>query len=103
MFYFTYLIILRQLIFLIGIMKNQINCSKLSSKRDILNVLFYKMLLVKLTIHDSASLVFDECQIFWMKVRIPIQDRSNYITKIKKLYDEQRKSDKKNTDTQKKL
>lgn len=96
----------RQLIFLVGVMKNQITGSKLPSKRDILSVLFYNMRIVKLTLHDSASLVFDECQIFWIKARIPIQDRSNCVTKIKKLYDEWRKLDKnknRSTDTQKSL
>jgi hypothetical protein len=49
--------------------------------------------------------MFDECQIFWRKARIPIQDRSNCVTKIKMLYNEWRKLDKnknRNTDTQKK-
>jgi hypothetical protein len=41
------------------------------------------MRVVKLKLHDSASLVFDKCQTIWIKVRIPIQDRSNYIKKIK--------------------
>lgn len=50
-----------QLIFLVSVMKNQITGSKLPSKRDVLNVLFYNMHIVKLTLHDS--LVFDECQI----------------------------------------
>jgi adenylate/nucleoside-diphosphate kinase len=95
----------RQFIFLVGVMKNQITGSKLPSKRDILSVTI-PMHLVKLTLHDSASLVFDECQIFWRKARIPIQGRSNCVTKIKKLYDERRKLDKnknRNTDTQKKI
>jgi hypothetical protein len=42
---------------------------------------------------------------FWRKARIPIQDQSNCVTKIKKFYDEWRKLDKnknRNTDTQKK-
>jgi len=79
---------------LVGVIKNQITGSKLPLKRDILSVLFYNMRIVKLTLRDSGSLVFDECQIFWIKARIPIQDRSNFVTKIKKLYDEWRQLDK---------
>jgi len=96
----------RQLIFLVGVMKNQITGSKLPSKRDILSVFFYNMRTVKPTLHDSTSLVFDECQFFWIKARIPIQDRSHCVTKIKKLYDEWRHLDKnknRKTDTQKKI
>lgn len=55
---------------------------------------------------DSASLVFDECRFFCIKALIPIQDRSNCVTKIKKLYDEWRKLDKnknRSTKTQKKI
>lgn len=42
---------------------------------------------VKLNLHDSASLVIDECLIFWKKARIPTQDRSDCIKKCKKLYE----------------
>jgi len=72
----------RQLIFLVSVMKNQISGSKLPSKRDIFSVFFYNMRIVILTLHDSASLVFDECQFFWMKAHIPIRDRSYCVTKI---------------------
>lgn len=50
--------------------------------------------------------MFDECQMFWKKARIPIQDRSDCVKKIKKLYDEWAKLDKnkkRNTNTQKEI
>jgi len=81
----------RKPIFLVGSMRNQITGSKLPCRRDVLSVLFYNMREVKLNLHDSASLVIDECLIFWKKARIPTQDRSDCIKKCKKLYEILRK------------
>lgn len=77
----------RKPIFLVGSMRKQITGSKLPCQRDVLSVLFYNMREVKLNLHDSASLVIDECLIFWKKARIPTQDRSDCIKKCKKLYE----------------
>jgi len=61
----------RKPVFLVGSMQNQIYGGKLPSKRDVLSVLFYNMRMVNLNLHESASLVIDECLIFWKKARIP--------------------------------
>lgn len=54
----------RQLIFSVSVMKNLITGSKLPLKKDILSIVFYNRRIVKLTLQNSASLIFDECQIF---------------------------------------
>lgn len=76
----------RKQVFLVGIMKNQITGGKLPSKGDILSVLFYNMRVVNLSLQESASLVIDECLIYWKKARIPTHHRSDCIAKCKKLY-----------------
>jgi hypothetical protein len=57
----------REKLFLIGYMNHQITGSKLPSKGDCLKFLFYNMRLTKLNLNDSASLVIDECIVFWKK------------------------------------
>jgi len=77
----------RKLVFLVGIMKNQITGGKLPLKRDILSVLFYNMRIINLHLQESASLVvINECFICWKKARIPTHHRSDCIGKCKKLY-----------------
>ena len=80
----------RNQIFLIGCIKNQITGSKLPSRGDVLRVLYFNMREVRLNLHDSASLVIDECLIFWQKARKPTHDRSHCIKKLRKLYEELR-------------
>lgn len=84
----------RQKIFIVGVMKNQILGSKLSSKKDVLSVLFFNMRMVKLTLQDSISLVLDECLIFWKKARLPTRDRSHCLKQLKKLYENLRNLEK---------
>lgn len=84
----------RKQVFLVGIMKNQITGGKLPSKRDILSVLFYNMRVVNLSLQESASLVIDECLIYWKKARIPTHHRSDCIAKCKKLYTDLRNLEK---------
>jgi len=74
----------REKVFLVGIMKNQITGGKFPSKRDILSVLFYNMRVVNLSLQESASLVINECLIYWKKARIPTHHRSDCIAKCKK-------------------
>lgn len=80
-------------------MKNQITGGKLPSKRDCLSVLLYNMRVDNLSLHESASLFIDECLIFWRKLRIPTQYRSNCIIKYKKLYENLRNLEKHRTRT----
>ncbi|XP_050499022.1 uncharacterized protein LOC126879795 [Diabrotica virgifera virgifera] len=92
---------LRNNIYLVGVMKNQICGSKLPCKRDVLSVLFYNMRVVNLNLNDSSALVIDEVVVFWKKARIPVQNRSNCILKLKSLYDNVRNLEKsKNRDTE---
>lgn len=69
----------RNHVFLAGAMDYQITGSKLPSQKNSLSVLFYNLQIVKLNLHESATLVLDECLIFWKKARIPTQDISNII------------------------
>lgn len=80
-------------------MNIQITGSKLSSKKDCLSVFFYYMRLVNLNLHDSSLLVIDECSIFWKKAWIRTHDNSDYIKKLKKIYEKWRKLDKNKTGT----
>ena len=93
----------RKPIFILGSMKNQITGTKLPYRGDVLRVFFfYNMREVKLNLHESASLVIDECLIYWKKARIPTQDRSDCIKKCKKLYENLRgleKSKNRNNDS----
>lgn len=87
----------RNRVFLVGSMDYQITGSKLPSQKNCLSVLFYNLRIVKLNLHESAALVVDECLIFWKKARIPTQDPSNIIKKLKKLYDDLRTLEKSKT------
>lgn len=89
----------RKQLFLVGVMKNQITGGKLPSKRDILSVLFYNMRMVNLNLQESASLVIDECLIYWKKARISTHHRSDCIVKCKKLYESLRCLEKHKTRT----
>src|SRR5215469_790562 len=75
----------RKELFLLGSMKTQITGSKLPSRGDVLRVLFYNMRKVNLKLNESASLVIDECLVFWRKTRIPTHDRSYCVKKCKML------------------
>jgi hypothetical protein len=63
----------REELFLIGYMNNQKTGSKLSSRDECLKVLFYNMRITKQNLNDSASLVIEECIVFWRKAWIPSQ------------------------------
>jgi len=78
----------REKLFIIGHMNHQITGSKLPSRGDCLKVLFYNMRITKLNLNDSASLVIEECIVFWKKARIPIQVTHRCKAKLIKLYEE---------------
>lgn len=69
-------------------MDYQITGSKLLSQKNCLSVLFYNLRIVKFNLHESTTLVVDECLIFWKKAHIPTQNSSNIIKKSKKLYED---------------
>lgn len=82
--YFQNSIMSRKLIFLTEVTKNQINGDELPSK------IYFESSFLQYTpcqteLHDNVSLVFDDCQILWIKSRIPAQGRSNCVNKIKKI------------------
>lgn len=89
----------RSKVFLVGVIDQQITGSKLPSKRQCLSVLFYNMRFVGITLTESASLVIDECLIFWKKARIPTQDKAHCVKKLKKLYETLRNLEKSNKKT----
>jgi len=89
----------RKQVFLVSVMKSQITGGKLPSKRDILSVLFYNMRIVNLSLQESASLVIDECLIYWKNARIPTHHCSDCISKCKKLYTDLRNLEKHKTRT----
>ncbi|XP_050520208.1 uncharacterized protein LOC126893767 [Daktulosphaira vitifoliae] len=78
---------LRQKIFLVGFFKHQITGSKLPSNGDCLRVLFYNMRIAKLNFNVSASLVIEECVIYWKKAKIPTQELHKCKLKLQKLYE----------------
>jgi len=77
----------RQEIYLVGHHKHQITGSKLPSNGDCLKVLFYNMRIVGFNLDTSGNLVIEECNIFWKKARIPIQEPHKRKLKLKKLYE----------------
>lgn len=73
-------------IFLIDFQCHQIVSSKLPSNRDVLSILFYNLRVVKLTVRESAVLVYDEVVLFWQKARIPIRKKQRCVEKIENLH-----------------
>lgn len=76
----------RENIFLLSYINNQITGNKLPSNGDCFRVLFYNMRVINLNLNYSASLVADECLLFWKKARIPTRYHCDIVRKIKKLY-----------------
>lgn len=79
---------LRNNIYLIGSETNQILGSKLPSNKQVLQVLFYNMRCVKISLRESARLVVSETVIFWQKARIPFREPQHCIAKLEVLYNE---------------
>lgn len=50
--------------------------------------------MVNINLQESASLVIDECFIYWQKARIPTHHHSDCIAKCKKLYEDLRNLEK---------
>lgn len=71
----------------IGTIAFQITGSKLPSKRQVLQVMFYHMRYAKLSKRESARLVVREALIFWEKARIPTQFEQECTLKLERLYD----------------
>jgi len=93
----------RENIYLIGHTSHQLVGCKLPSNKEVLNVLFYNLREVKLSIRDSARLVIDEVLIFWQKARIPTREIRHCIPKLEALYYEWRnlqKNSSRRTETQ---
>lgn len=59
--------ILRDNIYLVDHLTNEIDGSKLPSDMQVLRTLFFNLRVVKLNIRDSAKLVIKEVFIFWEK------------------------------------
>lgn len=94
---------LRTKIFLIGSETTQISGSKLPSNRQVLQVLFYNIRYVNLTVRVSARLAIEETIIFWQKARIPVRETQHCIAKLEALYKEWRnlqKNSSRNSDIQ---
>ncbi|KMQ85762.1 adenylate kinase 9-like protein [Lasius niger] len=81
---------LRDKIYLIGNYSQQIVGSKLPSIKQVLDVLFYNLRLVKFNVRDSARLAIQEVLIFWEKARIPTREVKHCIAKLEALYGEWR-------------
>lgn len=69
---------------------HQIVSSKLPSKKDALSVLFYNIRVVKLTVRESANLVYDEVVLFWQKAKIPTQKKQRCVDKVENIYQQWR-------------
>lgn len=77
---------LREDIYLIGPDSDKIVGSKLPSNRQVLNVLFHYLCNVKINLHNSASLVIKEIELFWGRARIPTRDQKHSIKKLEDLH-----------------
>lgn len=91
-------------IFLVGSSHYQIDGNKLPSNLQVIKVLFHNIRILNFTLRESASLVYEEINIFWKKAKILIRHKSRCIDKIENLYNEWRKLQKnagKQTDNQK--
>lgn len=71
----------------IGTIAFQITGSKLPSKRQVLQVMFYHMRFAKLTKRQGARLAVREALIFWEKARIPTHDDQYCTIKLENLYE----------------
>lgn len=74
-------------VYLIGIPYSQILGAKLPSKKQVLSVFLFNHRTLKMTVRESASLVFDELSVFWAKAHIPIQTKHRSIEKFLKLHE----------------
>lgn len=73
---------------LIGQVSHQIVGAKLPSNRQVLEVFFYNMRIVKLNAKESASLTIDAALIFWQQARIPFRETHKCASKLIKLYED---------------
>lgn len=81
---------LRSNLYLIGCETSQICGSKLPSNRQVLQVFFYNIRCVNLTVRESARLAIDETVIFWQKAKIPVREPQHCVAKLETLYNEWR-------------
>lgn len=83
-----------QKVYLVGDIKEELKGNKLPSIGECLSVLFFNIRAVKLSVQDSASLVIDECLVFWKKACIPTHDHARCVKKLRRVYDDWRNLDK---------
>jgi len=74
----------RKEIFLVGHENERITGSKLPSRRQVLEVLFFHMRSNNASVHKAAKSVFEQAAQFWYKARIPIRAEPKCIDIIKK-------------------
>lgn len=74
-------------IYLIGSIQHQIIGAKLPSNRQVLQVMFYNIRIVRLTAIESASLTIDAADIFWQQARIPTRRKDKCVQKLINLYE----------------
>lgn len=72
---------------LIGHVSHQIVGAKLPSNRQVLEVFFYNMRFVNLSVKESARLTIDAVVIFWKQARIPFRDEHKCAEKIVKMHE----------------
>lgn len=75
---------------LIGNVSHQIVGAKLPSNRQILEVFFYNLRMVKLSGKESANLAIDAALVFWEQARIPTRRKDKCSDKLWKMYQEWR-------------
>lgn len=72
---------------LIGRTSNQITGSKLPSNRQVLQLFFHNMRIVKLSSTESAKLSINATLSYWQQARIPTKYEAHCIKKLNQLYD----------------
>lgn len=75
-------------VFLVGKCDNEILGAKLPSMKQVLQVFFYQMRIVKSNVIQSARFAIDLVIPLWEKARIPVQTKPNCVKRLVKLYDE---------------
>lgn len=75
---------------LIGFEEFQILGTKLPTNKEVLQVFFYNVRTLKMTIRESATLAVREAILFWDKARIPIKKEPHCVEKLENIYNEWR-------------
>lgn len=81
---------LREPMFLLGYLMDDIIGNKLPSNEQVLKLLFHYTKNVKKTVHEGCQMTIEKVKKFWILAGIFILDDKRCVQKLQKLYDEYR-------------